>query len=411
MKRKLKCPVCGKPLTEQEYDIALGLWKDKQEHIKHLEDEQKKLIAQQIQNKKMLESEKKKLKEREKAYLKKINEQDLEFKKQQAKLKEDSKKALTAQTKKFNEQIKNQKNQLEKNFNQKLKTEIKKGVEKGVTEQKKAFIKQEAELKKTQNKMKQLENSLKISAKKYDQANSEIKKLKEQIEKGITPQIEGLLEEDKLLAKLKELFPQDKFEHPGKSGDIIQFVYEQNKEIGIIVYECKKVKVFNRNHIKQAKDARKARKADFAILVTNAFPSKKQYYFVEDTVFVISPISLEPITITLRDGLVKISILKISNESKEKAVQRIYNYLSSNEYNNKINDVAGQLIELGRDLKSEIYSHKKTWKKRYDIYRCLFTDIGSIDNSLKDLVKNNISAKSKLLLPEKNKFTKIAELE
>jgi hypothetical protein len=41
----------------------------------------------------------------------------------------------------------------------------------------------------------------------------------------------------------------------------------------------------------------------------------------------------------------------------------------------------------------------------------LFTDIGSIDNSLKDLVKNNIPAKSKMLLPEKSKFTKIAELE
>jgi hypothetical protein len=30
-------------LTEPEYDKALGLWKDKQEHIKHLEEEQKKL--------------------------------------------------------------------------------------------------------------------------------------------------------------------------------------------------------------------------------------------------------------------------------------------------------------------------------------------------------------------------------
>jgi len=36
------CPVCGKPLTQIEYDKALGLWDKKQEHIKHLEDEQKK---------------------------------------------------------------------------------------------------------------------------------------------------------------------------------------------------------------------------------------------------------------------------------------------------------------------------------------------------------------------------------
>ena len=32
MPESFKCPVCGKPLTEGEYDKALGLWKDKQEH-------------------------------------------------------------------------------------------------------------------------------------------------------------------------------------------------------------------------------------------------------------------------------------------------------------------------------------------------------------------------------------------
>ncbi len=33
--KAFKCPVCGKPLTEDEFDQALGLWKEKQEHIKH----------------------------------------------------------------------------------------------------------------------------------------------------------------------------------------------------------------------------------------------------------------------------------------------------------------------------------------------------------------------------------------
>ena len=90
-----------------------------------------------------------------------------------------------------------------------------------------------------------------------------------------------MLEEDILLGKLKELFPQDIFEHPGKGGDIIQFVFEQGEQIGKIVYECKKVKYFDKKHIEQAKTARQIREADFAVLVTNVFPSKKQYYFVE----------------------------------------------------------------------------------------------------------------------------------
>jgi hypothetical protein len=382
---KRKCPVCGKPLTEQEFDKALGLWKDKQEHIKHLEAEQKKLMQQELENKKKFEVEKKKLQAKEQTYKKQLTDQAKNFKQQQTELK----------------------TSLEK----KMKTDITKGVEKGVKEQRQQFKKQEGELRKTQNKMKQLENSLNVSAKKYDTANAEIKKLKEQIEKGITPQIEGLLEEGKLLAKLKELFPIDRFEHPGKGGDIIQMIIEQRKEIGKIVYECKKVKTFNKHHVEQAKQARNFRQADFAILVTNAFPSKKQYYFVDKTVFVISPVSLEPITYTLRESLVKMAMLKMSNEAKQKAVQRVYDYLSSSDYNNKMNDVSNQLMELGKDLKQEIASHRRTWEKRYHIYSSVYSDITGINYSLKDLVQNRLEEKPRLMLPEKSKYLEIDELK
>lgn len=429
MARILKCPICNKPLTEEEYDKALGLWKDKQEHIKHLEVEQKKLREQERINKKTLENERKKLKEQERlsrvkieSERKKIKKQEQfykkqaldksnEFKRKQAKVVQESKRILQEQAKKSSQQLKDQREQLEKSYLNKMKTEITKGVEKGIAEQKIEFKKQQEDLKKTKNKMSQLENSLKVSAKKYEQANDEIIKLKEQIEKGITPQIEGLLEEGKLLSKLKELFPHDKFEHPGKGGDIIQFVIEQHKEVGRIVYECKKVKTFNKNHIGQARDARRLRQAYYAVLVTNAFPSKKQYYFVENTVFVISPVSLEPITYTLRESLVRIALLRLSNEAKQKAVQRVYDYLSSNDYNNKMNDIAGQLMDLGKDLKAEMTSHKKIWEKRYHIYRGLFLDIGIIDKKLKELVQNRLNVKPSLLLPDKNKYIEITGLD
>lgn len=259
--------------------------------------------------------------------------------------------------------------------------------------------------------MKQLKKSLDLSAGKYQQANIEIKKLKQQIARGITPQIEGLLEEDNLLAKLKELFPQDRFEHPGKGGDIIQFVFTQGEQIGIIVYECKKVKNFDRKHIEQAKLARRQRNADFAILVTNAFPSKKQYYFVEKTVFVISPISLEPIIQTLRDSLVRINMLRLSNEAKSKAVQKVYDYLASNEYSNKVNDMANQLMDLGRELKTEILSHRRVWEKRYQIYSTLYNDVGMIDHRLRSLTKGLSGKKPVLLPPPPKEYIDIEELQ
>lgn len=412
------CPVCGKPLTQREYDKALGLWDEKQKHIKHLEAEQKKLREQAKKNKQIIEAERKRLREKEQS-----------FRVEQEKLRAQTKKALADQAKKANQAIKKersraeqrlkqQRKQVEASLKKQMQAQLKEGIAKGVEQQKAQLKKQEAELKKqqaeigkTKNKMAQLEKSLKLSAEKYQQANAEIKKLKEQIQKGTTPQIEGLLEEDRLLAKLRELFPQDRFEHPGKGGDIIQFVIEQGQQIGVIVYECKKVKNFDKKHIEQAKTARRIRGADFAVLVTNVFPSKKQYYFVEKTVFVISPVSLEPITYTLRESIVSIFMLRLSNEAKSKAVQQVYDYLSSNEYSNKINDLASQLTDLGKELKTEITLHKKVWEKRYKTYQSLYIDIGAIDHKLRSLIKGLPGGKTLQLPAPPRQYIDIEELK
>jgi len=411
----LKCPVCGKPLTQNEYDKALGLWEEKQQHIHHLEAERRKLREQQKQSRQQLLEERRKLKRQEQSYKRKETRLAQTFRQQQKKLRAQAKRELARQAQKtqqrYERRLERQRTQIEKSLARDMEVQIKAGIEKGIAQQKSQIKKQSIELRKSQSKLAQLEKSLKLSAEKYDKANAEIKRLREQIEKGITPQIEGLLEEDVLLAKLQQLFPKDRFSHPGKGGDIIQTVIEQGNEIGIIVYECKKVKNFDKKHIAQAQEARRVRNADFAILVTNAFPSKKQYYFVERTVFVISPVSLEPIAHTLRDSLVKIAILRLSNEAKAKAVQQVYDYLSSNEYSNKMNDVATQLLDLGKDLKTEVDNHKRIWVKRYRAYQSLFNDIGAIDYKLRGLVQNLPGVKP-LLLPEpKRPFPEIEDLQ
>jgi hypothetical protein len=391
--KNLKCPVCGKPLTQVEYDKALGLWKDKQEHIRHLETERRKLEQQQL------------------LFKRQAKQQEKEFRERHERLLRETRKALAEQQKQSAENLRKQRIEMEKSFGQKMKTEIRKGVEAGIEVQKKELKRREVEFRKSKNKMAQLENSLKISADKYQKANEEISRLREQIQKGITPQIEGLLEEGKLLEKLRELFPDDRFEHPGKGGDIIQIIIERRGEIGRIVYECKKVKHFDKKHVDQAREARRSRQADFAVLVTNAFPAKRQYYFVEKTVFVISPVSLEPITYTLRESLVKIALLKMTNAAKERAVQRVYDFLSSNEYQTKVNDIAGQLLELGRELKSEMASHKRIWTKRYHIYRSVFNDVGTIDTRLKELAHARLEARPKMLPEPGRSFVQIQELD
>lgn len=396
--KNLKCPVCGKPLTQKEYDQALGLWKEKQEHIKHLEAEQRKLKEQQkIYEKRVRQAEKKLLAERKKLmeeYKQKIDSERRRMKSETAQL------------------LRKQRTDLISSFKKKMDDEIKKQVAVQVAEQRKELKKQSIQLKKSENKMKRLEESLRAYAEKNAKANEEIKRLKEQLEKGITPQIEGLLEEKNLLNKLQQLYPNDKFIHTGKGGDIIQIVIEQKREIGKIVYECKKVKNFDKKFIVQAKNAKKLREADFAILITNAFPSKKQFYFIEKDVIVISPINFEPITYTIRESLVRIAILKLSNEAKEKAVQQIYEYLSGSEYQNRINEISQETLDLRNELVKEMNAHKNFWLKRYNSYKNIFNDVNSIDYRLKGLLQNRVTNRDvKLIESPKKEFAQIIELE
>ncbi len=378
-----KCPVCGKPLTQEEYDKALGLWETKHAQIKHLEEEQAKLKHQA----KLL-------------------------KKEQIEVQRAAKRAIAEQKRKSVEEQRQQRELMKEAFNKKLESQIAKGITKGVAKQNRELKKQATEFNRTKNKMGQLERSLKLALEKGEKGQQEIRRLREQIEKGITPQIEGLLEEDKLLAKLKELFPHDQYEHTGKGGDIIQTVMEQGRLAGKIVYECKRVKTFSHSHVKQASDARELRKADFAVLVTNAFPAKQQFYFVSNTVFVISPVSVEAVTYTLRESLIKIALLQLSNAAKAKAVNEVYGYLAGNEYGNKVNGMASQLSALAGDLKSEINSHGQTWKRPYGTYKSLYMDLGALASRLRGLLAPGDSHEvPKLITDQQKAYPLIEELE
>jgi len=69
--------------------------------------------------------------------------------------------------------------------------------------------------------------------KKLTLATSRIK----QLEKGSTPQTEGLEFEENLYKRLMREFPEDKVEHKGKGGDILHHAVLDSEIVGAIIYE------------------------------------------------------------------------------------------------------------------------------------------------------------------------------
>lgn len=99
-----------------------------------------------------------------------------------------------------------------------LRTTLHEGVARGITHHRPELKTQPPEVPETQKQMPRPEKSLRLSTKKCDMFSGEINRLKGRIERRITPQIEGRLEEATLLDTSRELPPADRFERPRKGA-------------------------------------------------------------------------------------------------------------------------------------------------------------------------------------------------
>jgi len=214
----------------------------------------------------------------------------------------------------------------------------------------------------------------------------DIQKLKErikQLEKGTTPQTEGLEFEDKLVKRLKMEFPDDEIKHEGKGGDVLHSVMFARKIAGIIVYECKRTPDWYNGHVEQAYRAKITRKAVFAVLVTTAHTTRKWKGF--DTireVLVVSPFAVVPLVRLLRMHVVEMLKAEIPISNRQKIASQLLQHITSTEFKNPLEDIARTGMELQSDLKKEVKTHLLTWKKRWSNYQKLHYNSSAIQQNI-----------------------------
>jgi hypothetical protein len=229
-------------------------------------------------------------------------------------------------------------------------------------------------------------------------AKKKIESLEEQIRKNQTPQVLGLLEERTFLDKLTQEFPADTFEHTGKGGDIVHHIIDRNTEVGIIVYELKKVAAFHKAHIDQTYEAKNKRNADYGILVTNAKRSKDDIGFsVAKGVIIIHPAGAVVLINIIRDQIIKISRLKLSAEKRNQAVKAVLEYVQGQSFRNGIESIIEATKELYLSLTKEINEHTKTWVLRLNKYRDMNSCAYAIETKVVNLL---VEERGKTRLPK-----------
>jgi hypothetical protein len=389
---KYQCPLCKQEVSKALYEKITGIWQDKEKQMANLREkekslkakEQKMLVQFQAEKKRIVNQEKTKFQKLLSTHKKQILKERESFRREREKIDENFRRKLSSETNRIMRNEVSKRKEIERDLRRRFAESAKDAM-------RKESDKLQREKRLQQNRYDQLNRQFRSlqtkNMKDLEKANQKIKSLEEQVKKNQTPQVLGLLEEKDFLSKLKEMYHNDSFDHTGKGDDIIHHVFYNKAEVGCIVYELKKVSVFNPAHISQAYEAKQKRNADYAVLVTNAKRRKDDFGFsVHSGVIIIHPAGALVLISIIRDHIISISKLKLTGEKRSQAVNAVLEYVQGPAFKNGIESIILDTVELYNRLKKEVKDHISSWENRLDKYRNIHTHANKIGSKVVDIL-------------------------
>ncbi len=170
-----------------------------------------------------------------------------------------------------------------------------------------------------------------------------------------------------LFEELRNAFEGDRIQRVPKGvngADVIHEVMHNGKVCGKIIYDAKNRDAWQNGFATKLKADKLAQGADFAILSSNKFPKDKAHVHNQDGVIVANPPRVIALVEILREQLVRMLELRVSNEARGSKMEELYAFVTSEHCRQLIEQVeaqAGKMIEL--DSKEQ-EAHRRLWDAR-----------------------------------------------
>ena len=363
MLTKIKCPLCN-----QKFELNEALDSDlreqilgsvKEEHQQHLEDTRKKAIEEtkrQIdeENKKKLEEVRKQaFNEAEKSVtdkysgdlklmqtqldekdekVKEFREQELELRKEKAKIEEDKK-------------------------------EIELTVQRRLDQEKENAEQAAAD---------RVEKEYKLKLSEKDQHIESMSKKIEELQKksNLTPQqLQGEVLEIYVQQLLLESFPDDEVTEVAKfknGSDIRQLVRSRKgAPCGKILWECKRTNLFKTEFITKLKEDMLREEAIFGIIVATTLPKQAVHGMAQiDGIWVCSQEFVESLGTILRESSISVARVKWIHENKGNNGTQLIAYFSSTPFTQQVQELATALFAQKEQINKERAVYTKMWTNR-----------------------------------------------
>lgn len=190
---------------------------------------------------------------------------------------------------------------------------------------------------------------------------AQIEDLKRKAEQS-SQQGQGEVLELELERSLQVAFPQDTISPVAKGvkgGDIIQ-----DTGSGIIMWELKRTKTFSSAWLPKAREDARTAKASLIVLVTETLPKDMSGFGCVEGVWVVSI----PLAVALA-GALRLALLAEAKAltvkaGKQTKAEEIYDYLTGNEFRNRVSAIVESFVTMRTELESEKRAMNNVWAKR-----------------------------------------------
>jgi hypothetical protein len=180
--------------------------------------------------------------------------------------------------------------------------------------------------------------------------------MKRKAEQG-SMQLQGEVQELAIEEFLKTTFPKDEVQEISKGvrgADCLHVVKDNfGNECGKILYESKRTKAFSRDWIAKLKEDVRLRGANVGVIVTEAMPGDMQRFGEIDGIWICSFAEFKSVSLLLRATMLRIGEVLASQENKGDKMQMLYDYLTGDEFRQRIEAISEAFGQMNHDLQKE----------------------------------------------------------
>ncbi len=239
-----------------------------------------------------------------------------------------------------------------------------------------------------ENRLKNLEHQ-----KKEGDYLKQIEELKRKMQQG-SQQTQGEVLELEIENILRREFPYDEIKEvpKGITGADIQQIVKNNfgKIVGSIVWESKRTKAWSDGWINKLKQDKRMVNADLAVIVSQVLPDGIKNFANKNEVWISNYDSILGLATLLRDSLLRIAVVRLSETNKQDKKEILWNYLTGIEFKNRMDAIADVYSQMQEEMEIEKRWFTKKWAKQEKNIRQVIDSISGMDGDVKAITGKSL---------------------